>query len=550
MKHAKKLASLLLALVMVFALTLPAFAVSGNGTDNNGKITINNTVKDATYKIYCIFDLESFDTATNTANGGAYSYKVNADWAGYFTEENAATNGRKYVDIDANGYVTMKADADVATFAKEALAYAEAAGVATAAEPQTVDADNTPVVFEALPLGYYLVDSSVGTLCALTTTNPEATVIEKNANPTLVKEVKEGETWGKMNDVNAGDTVEFRATITVHGIAKDYVMHDAMTQGLTFGTVTGVTLTQGETTTAAIEDTDYTVVPNASHADPDIESAPVKHTFDVVFTEAFCSKLNSGDVIVVSYTATRNSATTMLVQGKDGDAEENDAYLEYKDNNSETHTTEPDTTKTYTWQVDVSKYYMNGETKTPLAGATFTLSRNPDGSDPIELTASQGVLSELKTAVGPGNITPTGDVPVDYYVNVDNTEDVTTQITTGETGKLTIRGLDSGTYYLTEVTPPSGYNRLAGPIKVEITKTAGTAELTSTVTYYNHTGDASAPYAAEATGTGEIQVENKSGTELPETGGIGTTIFYVVGSILLVGAVVLLITKKRMSTEK
>lgn len=99
MKHAKKIASLLLALVMVFALTLPAFAVNGNGTDNNGSITINNTVKDATYKIYRIFDLESFDTETNTANGGAYSYKVNTSWAGYFTEENAATNGRKYVTL-------------------------------------------------------------------------------------------------------------------------------------------------------------------------------------------------------------------------------------------------------------------------------------------------------------------------------------------------------------------------------------------------------------------------------------------------------------------
>lgn len=547
MKHAKKLASLLLALVMVFALTLPAFAVSGNGTDNNGKITINNTVKDATYKIYCIFDLESFDTATNTANGGAYSYKVNADWAGYFTEENAATNGRKYVDIDANGYVTMKADADVATFAKEALAYAEAAGVATAAEPQTVDADNTPVVFEALPLGYYLVDSSVGTLCALTTTNPEATVIEKNANPTLVKEVKEGETWGKLSDASINDTVEFRATITVHGIAKDYVMHDKMDDGLTFGSVTSVTLTQGEATTTATEGNDYTVVPNIEHLTPsDTTPTSILHTFDVVFTEAFCSKLNSGDVIVVSYTATLNDKAC-LEDGKD--SEENVAHLEYKDNNGETHTTEPDTTKTYTWQADVFKYYMNGEAKTPLAGATFTLSRNPDGSNPIELTPKEIVTEDVPLEPLDSRIIGTTNT-YRYRVATAEDTDKTTEITTTDVGKLTIDGLDAGTYYLTEVTPPSGYNRLAGPIKVEITKTAGTAELTSTVTYYNHTGDASAPYAAEATGTGEIQVENKSGTELPETGGIGTTIFYVVGSILLVGAVVLLITKKRMSTEK
>lgn len=426
----------------------------------------------------------------------------------------------------------MKADADVATFAKEALAYAEAAGVATAADPQTVTADNTPVVFETLPLGYYLVDSSVGTLCALTTTDPAATVIEKNASPTLVKEVKEGDAWGKLSDASINDTVEFRATITVHGIAKDYVMHDQMDEGLTFGSVTGVTLNGN-----VVGEDNYTTTAAAADG----------HTFDVAFTEAFCATLKSGDVIVVSYTATLNNKAC-FEDAKD--SEENTAHLEYKDDNSETHTTEPDTTKTYTWQVDVSKYYMNGETKTPLAGATFTLSRNPDGSEPIELTTRERRINDTDPAEPMLRMITKPSVSNEYRVATAEDTDKTTEITTTDAGKLIIDGLDAGTYYLTEVTPPSGYNRLAGPIKVEITKTAGTAELTSTVTYYNHTGDAAAPYAEEATGTGEIQVENKSGTELPETGGIGTTIFYVVGSILLVGAVVLLITRKRMSTEK
>lgn len=237
MKNMKKLAGILLAMVMVLAMTVPALAASGNGTDNDGKITVNNTVKDAEYSIYRIFDLESFsDDTPDQHDDGAYSYKVNSAWKGFFTapaEGAEPTNGRKYVNIDDNGYVTWKNGASAAEFAKDALAYAAAeATKINANSTKTADADNEAVVFDTLPLGYYLVDSSVGALCALTTTNPEATVIEKNANPSLDKDVKEGDAWGDKNDAGIGDTVEFMAAITVQGIAKDYVMHDRMDDGL------------------------------------------------------------------------------------------------------------------------------------------------------------------------------------------------------------------------------------------------------------------------------------------------------------------------------
>ena len=101
---------------------------------------------------------------------------------------------------------------------------------------------------------------------------------------------------------------------------------------------------------------------------------------------------------------------------------------------------------------------------------------------------------------------------------------------------IAVEGLDADTYYLEETKAPGGYNKLAGPVEVEISHT-----VTDEGVHMTHT------LKQDTTNVEKVEIENKSGTELPETGGIGTTIFYVLGSILVIGAVVLLITKKRMN---
>lgn len=497
MKLAKKFASLLLALAMVFSLGVTASAAEGDSS-TTGKITINNTVKDTSYSIYRIFDLESFsDDTPDKHDDGAYSYKVNSDWSSFFTEGAAGLN---YVDVDENGYVTWKADADAAAFAKAAIEYAQATAIPTVGEAKQAAADNDPVVFEGLPLGYYLVDSSLGALCALTTTNPEATVIEKNANPTLTKEVKEGDDWTDKNDANVGDTVEFRATITVQGTAKDYVMHDQMDDGLTYAGVTKVTL-NGDTDANIVDPSNYTVTAPAADG----------HTFDVAFSAEFCESLKSGDVIVVYYQATLNSNAVVK------EPENNNAHLEYKDNSDETHKTETSNTKTFTWQIPVLKY-ENGNTEKPLANAKFTLYKT-------EAVAEDGT----KTYSDPVSFNTT-EITNTYEVAADG---ATTEITTDATGRFHLDGLDAGTYYLKEIEAPKGYNRLDTVVTVTI----------------DHDGKINAT-EDNLTGATEIQVENKSGTELPSTGGMGTTIFYAVGGVLVLAAVVLLVTKKRMGAEK
>lgn len=491
MKNAKRFASLLLALVMVFALTSTAFATQGSIPGTTGTITINNTVKDTTYNIYKIFELQSFDTEKN-----AYTYTQTRDWINFVSGAGAA-----YVSVDG-AYITWKEGADPVGFAAAALAYAKEKGIQPTATG-TATADNEPVMFNDLVLGYYLVDSSLGALCALTTTAPAATINEKNASPTLVKEVKEGAGWGNRNDVQIGETVEFKATITVQGEARDYVMHDRMDDGLTFGSVTAVTKNGSPVFNDA-----YEVVSNPTDGD----------TFDVTFTEGFCDALQSGDVIVVTYTATLNENAAVEV----GVAEKNTAKLEYKDSNGETHNTEPSETETFTWELPVFKYTLNGEDKTPLSGATFALS-------------TQKVIQMIR-GVGDDRIklVKTGE----NIYRVAKADDVNPliEITTDATGRFRIVGLDSGTYYLHEVTAPAGYNKLTAPIQIEIDAN-GTV---SVITKNEQGEDVSTPVE-------EVEVENKTGSQLPTTGGMGTTIFYVVGSILLLGAAVLLITKKRMN---
>ena len=492
MKHAKKFASLLLALVMVFALATTAFAAGTNS------ITVKNAVKDQEYKLYKMLDLVVNDAHT------AYSYTVNSDWADFFKaagETTPAGEGLTYVNIDAQGYVTWKENADVAAFAKDAEEFATGL---TALKTNKASADGD-ITFSDLEAGYYLVTSTLGTKATVGTTpgNPNPEIREKNAVPENVKTVEEDSNgnYGDKNDADIGQTVNFKSTITAQPGAENYVFHDKMSDGLTYTGVTGITLNG-----TAVDASNYTVTAPAVDGD----------TFDVTFTQAFCDTLKANDKIVISYTATLNENAVIAGAGNP-----NTSKLSYGDKGDETHTpsgtTPPSTTTTYTWDVDVFKYAKTGETETALAGATFTLSKNSNGSDPIAL---------VRLKDNDNNDTNT------YRVAKTGETGTVTEITTDTTGKFTIQGLDADTYYLTETTAPAGYNKLSAPVTITI----GANGVVN--------GTTEAPQ-----GVDEVKILNQSGTELPSTGGMGTTIFYVLGSVLVLAAVVLLVTKKRMSTK-
>ena len=484
MNRMKKLAGLVLAMIMLMSMATVASATQ-QGTLTGGSITINDAVPEQIYKAYQILYLESYNK-----DAGTYAYKANSAWESWLKTQTG------YVSFDAQGYVTWVEGADAAAFAR--LAQAEAAKMtadATATAPAAAEGKTySTVKFENLKLGYYLVDTTLGTLCSLDTTNPDVVMEEKNEVPTNVKTVEEDSTgnYGEKNDADIGQTVNFKSTITAQAGAENYVFHDTMSAGLTYTGVTGITL-NGTTVDAS----NYTVV---------TEGLTDGCTFEVRFTQAFCDTLKANDKIVISYTATLNENAVIA-----GEGNPNTSKVSYGDS-SNTKFTPDSQTKTYTWVVDVFKYTMNGETETALAGATFTLSKNSDGSNPIALVSeSNNVYRVAKTG-------ETGTV---------------TEITTDATGKFTIKGLDADTYYLTETAAPAGYNKLAGPVTIVI----GANGVVN--------GTTEAPQ-----GVDEVKVLNQSGAELPSTGGMGTTSLYIAGVALVLLAMIVLVMKKRMNASR
>ena len=478
MKNTKKLVGLLLALVMVFAVS----AAMAEG--ETGSITINDAVVGQTYTLYQILDLESYNASAN-----AYAYKATTAWNTFINSD--AIKGT-YVEVDAQGYVTWKDGADAAAFAKATQKYAKDNSIANQG---SVTATTTTVSFTGLDLGYYLVDTTLGTLCSLDTTNPNVTMEEKNEVPTNVKTVEEDSTgnYGEKNDADIGQTVNFKSTITAQAGAENYVFHDKMSEGLTYTGVTGITLNG-----AVVAESNYEVTAPAADGD----------TFDVTFTQAFCDTLKANDKIVVSYTATLNEKAVIAGAGNP-----NTSKVSYgvKDGTTSepSGTTPPSETTTYTWDLDVLKY-ANGDESKVLKDAEFVL------------------LNSAKTKVATivnGKVTGWADVPA----AVDGTIawPTNTVLTTGENGKIEIDGLDADTYYLREVKAPAGYNKL--PDDVSIVITGATKGDNDELTYT----------------TVLAKVNNQSGTELPSTGGIGTTIFYVAGGVLVIGAAALLIAKRK-----
>ena len=474
MKLSRKILSLVLALVMVMGLAATAFAEEGGETTTNGSITIKNALGGETYNAYQILYLESYN-----AEKKIYAYKANSTWEEWLRTQTT------YVSFDSQGYVTWVEGASAADFAKAAKGQLSDK---TAAGHVTPTADGSATISN-LKLGYYLVDSTVGALCELNTTKPGVEITDKNETPTIEKKVQEDsdEKWGDVNDADIGQIVNFKSTVSAKPGARKYVVHDKMDSKLEFVSVTSITA--GTTLT---ED-DYTVVRT---------DLPDDCTFHIVFTKTYLDSITDDTNIVINYTAKLTSDAVA------GTGYVNETWLDYGDSQH----TEHDTTTTYTWKLPIYKYHKDGETKTPLAGAEFILYKGSEES-------------KVYAQVSEGKLTGWTATETDATTLVSNAE-----------GKIEVEGLDADTYYLEETKAPGGYNKLAGPVKVEIFHTVSVegADMTHTL-------------KQDTTVVEKVEIENKSGTELPSTGGIGTTIFYVLGSILVIGAVVLLITKKRMS---
>lgn len=493
MKLIKKIAAIMFAFMMVVSMSTN---VSAEGT-NNGTITINNAVDEQTYTIYKLLDLESYTPDPGT-DDGIYSYKPNKLWKKFIETavDSASTN---YFKINENGYATWNGDTTdsrKAEFAQKALAYAKDAANGITNNGST-KATGTTVSFSGLSLGYYLVDSSVGTLCSLDTTKPAATIREKNGVPSVDKIITSGgvvSADGKSNSANIGDTVYFKTTITAQPGAQNYVLHDKMTDGLTFNNK--VEVKKGEST---VESSKYTL---------NTTGLTDGCAFEIEFKTDFCDTLNANDTITVTYSAVLNEKAEI----GNVDKNKNETWLKYGDSQNTQHKT----TTTKTFEMNVFKFYKdkkNSDKETGLADATFKLTKNSQDAENIGF-------------VKVSNESAVEDV---YRVAKKGETGTVTTITSPKSGKFTIQGLGAGTYYLTETKQPAGYNKLSGPVTVVIDET-GLVKV----------GESEA---------NPVKVENKTGTVLPSTGGAGTTMIYLIGALLVLGSGIVLATKRRVKNK-
>lgn len=486
MKKTKIFSALLLALILIVGL-LPL----ASSAENTGTITVTETREGQIYNAYYMAELAG-------ASGDKYSYKIVPAWEKFFADEGIAFDPiTKYITY--NGNIT-----DVAAFATAAVAYAKANNIAPAAT-KTVAEGQTSVTIEGLSLGYYCVDSTVGTVCALDTVNPSASLSEKNPPVTITKSVKEDSrgTYGPQNDDSVGKTVEYRSSVVKRAGAINYVITDTMAEGLTFNPQS-VALYYYNSADVKVDLT------YALETEFDENSRYAGKTFIVKLDNGEIAALPDGTRIILDYTATINEKAVIGPQGN-----ENVTTIQY--GHEPYSESEPSKTITYVWDFGVYKFELVNAAQQALAGAKFQFLTKTDSGETVHTFDYLGKVDGVDTY----RYNPKGEV---------------TEFTSDDTGLFKIVGIDSGEFWLRETEAPAGYNKITYDIEVDLMITGD----------YTSAGERLVCTLKNAK-NGNVEVQNSTGVVLPSTGGTGTVIFIAVGMTLVVAMGVLLVVKKRMT---
>lgn len=539
MKFTKRIATILMALAMMLSLSVTAFAAENaklivSGAQLKGK-TVHAT------KMFTASWVDSNDNGKIDTNDKV-SYTLDQAWEGLFWAGNEGTCPTGSINVStqagttlnekAVAYLTaMTADStELNTFAATAAKYKADKHIQDTASKKAETEDS--VTFDQLVPGYYLVQPDKGSTSATRKTDAmlvnvpsdkAATLQLKSEYPSVEKKVDTDKT---ESNAQIGQSVNFTLTSKVPDMSEFdtyyFAFKDTMSKGLTFN-ADSVQVTIGEQTLT--KGTDFTVT-NTAGADGATEI-----TIEILNMKQYADK--AGKAITVTYSATLNKDAVVGIEGN-----KNEAKVEYQNGpKQEDHgTSNPSITTTRTYPVKVQKHAFNdNNANSILAGAKFALST----SEAVP-TFTKGEDGSYTLNTSDTNVVRLVGSDATYRVAEKNDEaGAVTYFTTVSTSATTINGLKAGTYYLHEIEAPEGYNKLTAPVKVTITETKGEDGKVTGVTYM--VGDTDQ-------GTNEIvKVENKTGSMLPSTGGMGTIGLTVLG----VGVVAfgVLATKKKKEKQ-
>lgn len=515
MKRMKKIMALMLAAIMMMAMSVTAFAAEGATGTLTLTVNVKTTtpaqdLKGQTINLYKLFDV----TESGTTESKNYAYTVNTE-TGYKDAIKSAL-GTSFSGTTDEEYVAAvlalkDTEGAVQKFANDFTAEALTKNLsATANSGKITEENKTSYTFNNLAAGYYLVyvtggkeiQSSLVTVDETTTTvnlKTEAPSIEKTADKTTV---------------NIGDVVKY----TVKGSIPDttgyaqyvYKIHDELSKGLDFvNDANGTALEEGATT--------VTVAVAFGEEIADASKAPTTATLDSTNKKKMsldlsewvrANQTNKGKAFTVTYYAKVNKDAVVT--------EKNNAQLEYGNNPKETTKTTPSEAKTPTYPLDILKKEKTSEKE--LAGAKFSL-----------------YTTEADAKAGTNAITVSGS-DGKYVVDPTSKNTVFESVASieGENYNLHVNGLKAGDYWLVETEAPAGYNKLTAPIKVTIKKSAD-ADVNN--------------WTISKDGVDEkdkiIDIENSTGSLLPSTGGRGAIAFAVIAALLVFGVAVSFIRDKR-----
>ena len=496
MKTIRKMMALVIAMVMVVAMANVAMAATiktGAGGDSaaawagTGPASITVTLPTVptgstannTYHIYKVFDA--------TVSGTNIAYTL-------VDGKTTAPTGFTV----KNGYVTHGDGTATDLTSDEISAIASYISSDTPVVTVTTTASDTSFTVDGLDYGYYYIDTTVGTLVTVTSTNPNGSVNDKNEVPPVNKKITGAtgviDNAGKKAIAQVGTPVEYTGTVTKKKGAENYTFKDKMDDGLTFNDDVKVYnadpagKTEAQLAEITVATSNYTVGAAGCTGDG-------AYTFNVAFDNTYMAGLADDTVLYIVYSGTINNNALTI------DAEKNTAWLEYGDENSPNSTPKVEV-EVYSAKITVTK--KDGSTSgAGLAGAGFVLK---NGNDKYY----------KKTAGSPDKI--------EWVDSIDDATEFTSDSTGALDGEFT--GLIPGNYTLIEKTVPNSYNK-CDDVSFTITNSDYTAANLEQSTI----------------------VVNEQGSILPSTGGIGTTIFYIVGAILVIGAGILLVTRRRMSAN-